>query len=68
MKTPDLYMFASNGGGVPDGAFSNYGWGQEEAVKRAKASGKDQVIYQLVPVYRVEVKVTHEYVITPNVG
>lgn len=64
MNTPELYLFAPSNGEIPDGAFSNFSWGQEEAMKRAKASGKSQVVYQLVPVYQIEVKVTHEYLIS----
>lgn len=66
MKDPDLYLFGPIEGGMPNGAFSNLDWGKEETLKRAKTSGKTQVLYKLVPVHRVDVKVTQEFIISPE--
>lgn len=41
--------------------FCNIDYGKDLARKNAEASGAPQVIYQLVPVYLVEVEVTYNY-------
>jgi hypothetical protein len=60
VKNPDLYVLADPER-IPLSTFSNFEWGKQHALERAKAEQKSQVIYKLVPVHRVEVKVTHEY-------
>lgn len=60
MKNPDLYVLADPEL-APLPTFSNLEWGKQRALEKAKAEQKSQVIYKLVPVYRVEAKVTHEY-------
>lgn len=66
MQEPNLYVFYPTDGGLPSGVFSNLEWGKTEALKRAKATSKSQTIYQLVPIHSVEVKITHEYIVSPE--
>lgn len=62
MNTPQRYWLVAEGEDIKEGVyFSNLDWGKNEAVARAKHSKLSQLIYQLVPVYGVEVKVTYEF-------
>lgn len=63
MKNPDQYILCDEDT-ILTGGFSNLEWGKNEALNRAKASGKSQIIYRLVPIQRVEVKITREYPVT----
>ncbi len=60
MKTPDLYILADPER-LPLQTFSNLEYGRRQALERAQAEQKTQVIYRLVPVHRVEVTVKTEY-------
>lgn len=44
--------------------FSNLDYGKELAIKCARASHKPHTIYQLVPIYHVDVKVNYDFPIT----
>lgn len=63
MKNPDQYILC-NVDTVLANACSNPEWAKDEAVKRAKSSGQGQVLYKLVPIFRVDVEIKREYPIT----
>lgn len=60
MKNPDQYILC-DANAVPPNTCSNLDWAKTEAVNRAQASDKSQVLYKLVPVFRVDVKVKRDY-------
>lgn len=63
MTTPQHYLLHAEGEDLKYESvhFSNLAWGKEEAVRRAKLDKISQTIYQLVPVYLVDVKVNYEF-------
>lgn len=60
MNNPDQYILAA-ANTVLANACSNLDWAKTEAVNRAQASDQSQVLYKLVPVFRVDVKVKRDY-------
>jgi hypothetical protein len=65
MNNPTEYILVSEGSPIEDcSRFSNLEWGKDTARKQAEATRLAQTIYQLVPVYQVDVKVTYEFPIT----
>ena len=62
MNTPQRYWLVAEGEDIKEGIyFSNLDWGKNEAVARAKQAKLSQMIYQLVPVYGVDVKITYDF-------
>lgn len=67
MNNPTIYVLVSEGDEMESWSkFSNLNWGQEQARKQAEALHLVQIVYQLVPIYQVDVKVTYEFPITES--
>lgn len=62
MENPDQFLLLAENAPLPQPCFSNFSWGRDEALRRARELGVSQIIYKLVPVHVVEVRVTKEYI------
>lgn len=63
MKNPDQYILCNADTVLANGC-SNLEWAKGEAMNRAKSSGQPQVLYRLVPIFRVDVEITRNYPVT----